>query len=128
MDLGDFALRYFVGFDACDPGACSDYLVQAKDRLERLFTVVLVLEELEDTGWRDARRLRVALEAEVRRAGTRRGSSAFAELEAPRPRRRRQGARESMWGFEAATGGGGGGGGGGGPGRAPAPTGAARRT
>ena len=116
--LGDFALRYFVGFDACDPGACSDYhLVQAKDRLERLFTVVLVLEELEDTGWRT---MRAAFgwpsEAEVRRAGTRRGSSAFAELEAHHARGGAGwAAREkSMRGFEAATGGGGGGGGGGG--------------
>lgn len=82
--LGDFVLRYFVGFDACTPGACTtQHLLQAQDRLERLFTLVMILEELETTGWRA---MRVAFgwpsEAEVRRAGTRRKSSARAEIRA----------------------------------------------
>ena len=45
---GDFIIRYFVGFDACKPGECDgSHLARAKERLERLFTVIMFVENYE---------------------------------------------------------------------------------
>ena len=79
---GDFAVRYFVGFDACDYGSCgSEDLELAKRRLRDLFAVVLILEDLQadsnELGWGAMRRAFGWPSREaVRRAGTHRGSDA----------------------------------------------------
>jgi hypothetical protein len=87
---GDFMLRYLVGFDTCDFGECtSAHLDIAKHRLEHLFKVVLILEDLAvvdppsggKSGWNAMRKvLGWPSEADVRRAGTHRGSDALSEL------------------------------------------------
>jgi hypothetical protein len=44
---GDFMVRYFAGFAACDFGECTNaHLRTATARLERLFKVVIILEDL----------------------------------------------------------------------------------
>ena len=79
---GDFLLRYFVGFDACALGSCSAaHVAIAKERMRRLFTVVLVLEEVDSRGWAS---MRAAFGwpagSAVRRSGTRRSSDARREV------------------------------------------------
>jgi hypothetical protein len=81
--LGDFMLRYFVGFDACQPGEClEDDLTKAKHRLATLFEVVLILESVNDVGWKlmNNKYGWPGDDSQVKRAGTHIGSDARVTL------------------------------------------------